>query len=786
MFIIRPLQWLIRKIGIPTVLSLLLIYVAQGVTLQGLNSVIRGLDVWWLGLMVAGGVLLGWGVGRTAWPGWLGGLSALLLGSTVTLIRLANLGGIILALSRSGIDVVTTLLTGRFDVAPLRPHLAQLGSDVGVLLTRLSRWLVDWVGGQPAYEPVATAFIWSLTIWGVAVWAAWWVRRRRQPLVALLPAGGLLTTVLAHSRESLMPLVIFLAVLLLLTGLLKQQENERRWQQRQIGFSTEIRTDLALAILPTALALIVIAAAVPTLPFRQITQFSRDLFREQIIAGNEVAARALGLNIEGNANAAPATALDEVRRGGLPRNHLLGAGPELAEQMVMVIQTNDPPPTTPEETPPRYYWRSHTYDRYNGRGWLATQTETTAYAAGESVTGPNDGPHQRILQQEVRLTPERGGLLYTAGALITADQPFEVAWRSHDDIFGTTTEALAYRAESRLPAATAAALRSSGSDYPDWIRRRYLHLPDSIPNRVLTLARDLTATEPTPYDRAKAIERYLRAFPYNLDLPGPPPDRDIADYFLFDLQQGYCDYYATSMVVLARAAGIPARLAVGYINGTYDRANHRYLVSEAEAHAWVEIYFPDTGWVTFEPTGGRPALERAESDLPPVPPELETPPEAFSTARGTPPNRLLWWWLALPGTLLLVVAVVTAGYTLDGWRLRRLAPVTTIALIQQRLHWHAHRLHTPTHEGDTPYELMAEMTERINDMATRKKWGGYLNRGVADLRSLTELYVRASYSPHRLDATDRARAVRLWQRLRWRLWLARLLELRIIGLHIWL
>jgi transglutaminase-like putative cysteine protease len=81
---------------------------------------------------------------------------------------------------------------------------------------------------------------------------------------------------------------------------------------------------------------------------------------------------------------------------------------------------------------------------------------------------------------------------------------------------------------------------------------------------VLALARDLTATEPTPFDRARAIEAYLRTYPYTLDLPSPKLDRDVVDYFLFDLRQGYCDYYATSMVVLARAAGLPARLAVGY------------------------------------------------------------------------------------------------------------------------------------------------------------------------------------------------------------------------------
>lgn len=131
-----------------------------------------------------------------------------------------------------------------------------------------------------------------------------------------------------------------------------------------------------------------------------------------------------------------------------------------------------------------------------------------------------------------------------------------------------------------------AQLRSSGDDYPTWILDRYLALPNDIPSRVLGLARDLTATQPTQYDRALAIETHLRSYAYTLDISTPPPGKDVVDYFLFDLKRGYCDYYATSMVVLARAAGIPARLVVGYATGSYDDQNHRYVVTAADAHSW--------------------------------------------------------------------------------------------------------------------------------------------------------------------------------------------------------
>ena len=76
----------------------------------------------------------------------------------------------------------------------------------------------------------------------------------------------------------------------------------------------------------------------------------------------------------------------------------------------------------------------------------------------------------------------------------------------------------------------------------------------------------------------------------------------MADYFLFDLKTGYCDYYATSMIVMARAVGLPARLVIGYANGDYDPVKAEYVIREADAHSWVEVYFAGAGWVEFEPT----------------------------------------------------------------------------------------------------------------------------------------------------------------------------------------
>ena len=143
------------------------------------------------------------------------------------------------------------------------------------------------------------------------------------------------------------------------------------------------------------------------------------------------------------------------------------------------------------------------------------------------------------------------------------------------------------------------------------VGREYLQLPSSLPERVKTLANSLTETKDNMYDKAKAIEDYLGSakFSYetqNVAVPGR--DEDYVDQFLFDTMIGYCDNFSTSMIVMLRSIGIPARWVKGYTSGqlyeTQMDGNNVYEVTNNNAHSWVEVYFPNRGWVTFEPTKG--------------------------------------------------------------------------------------------------------------------------------------------------------------------------------------
>ena len=215
------------------------------------------------------------------------------------------------------------------------------------------------------------------------------------------------------------------------------------------------------------------------------------------------------------------------------------------------------------------------------------------------------------------------------------DQDVLVSWRTAieedqngdqqnlllDDLFAAKIEHIVYQVRSQVSTASDEELRLADDEIPEWIITRYLTLPETVPDRVHLLAQEIIANQPTRYDQAKAIEAFLRSYPYTLELPAPPSDRDVADYFLFDLQTGYCDYYATSMVVLSRSVGLPARVVVGYVGGQYDEETDRFLVTEADAHTWVEIYLGEYGWIPFEPTAARALIDDDQLILP-LPPEL--------------------------------------------------------------------------------------------------------------------------------------------------------------------
>ena len=148
-------------------------------------------------------------------------------------------------------------------------------------------------------------------------------------------------------------------------------------------------------------------------------------------------------------------------------------------------------------------------------------------------------------------------------------------------------------------------LRQTGSVYAPEIRAQYLALPASVTERTQQLADEVSGDHDNVYDKAWAIQEYLKeTYPYDFFPPPQAPGTDAVDQFLFVDQTGYCEHYVSAMVVMLRTQGIPARLVSGFGSGVYNYATNLYEVRAMDAHAWVEVYFPTYGWVPFEPTPG--------------------------------------------------------------------------------------------------------------------------------------------------------------------------------------
>jgi transglutaminase-like putative cysteine protease len=423
------------------------------------------------------------------------------------------------------------------------------------------------------------------------------------------------------------------------------------------------------------------------------------------------------------------------------------------------------------EQPPHFYWRSAVYPLYNGRGWYAPPGPDSALVAGQPLATPvvdsPPGPFLAINQHVERQGFHEGALFFT-GELLSANPAYRAVWLPSGELFGAQVTSSFYSARSRLPDASADELRAAGTGYPEAIRRTYLQLPDSVPRRVRALALEITAAWPTPYDQATAIETYLREnYPYTLDVPAPPPGEDVADVFLFEWKKGFCDHYATAMAILARSAGIPARLVTGFSSGEYNPVEGRFVVRMVNAHAWVEIYFPGYGWVEFEPTGNMPPMERRGEDAGPAGEAAALAPGGqFAGQSG--PALDFQVLAALLGTLALVPLGALAAWflRLEQWRLLRLPAGQSVSLVYRRLYRAGRRWNLGTDPARTPGEFAEALCARLRPLADKQGMAAPLQVMVDRIRLLAGLYQRNLYAAQPVGETDRRRAVEMWVEVR--------------------
>ena len=258
-------------------------------------------------------------------------------------------------------------------------------------------------------------------------------------------------------------------------------------------------------------------------------------------------------------------------------------------------------------SPERSYWRVDSYNRYTGTGWVRSG-EQTSYDDARLSAPPGDSTR---VKQVFRIESATSVMPAAWRPIAVDGLSDQTAVTSEDGLSPTRTLESGDRYEvlSAVQTASARELARAPSDDPAPVEERYTQLPSSTPDRVSDRTDEIVGDSENRYAAARRIEQYLEGSKeYSLDVDRP--DGNVADSFLFEMDRGYCTYYATTMAVMLRTQGIPARVTVGYMPGQ-KVSDTEYVVRGYDSHAWVEVYFPGEGWVRFDPTPAGPR-ENAE------------------------------------------------------------------------------------------------------------------------------------------------------------------------------
>ncbi|MFC3039425.1 DUF3488 and DUF4129 domain-containing transglutaminase family protein [Virgibacillus xinjiangensis] len=271
------------------------------------------------------------------------------------------------------------------------------------------------------------------------------------------------------------------------------------------------------------------------------------------------------------------------------------------------------------------YWRIETKDVYTGKGWESSGERNYQLQANGDIS-------LDTFSKNVETEEATAVLVFQESADIDKlVYPYGIEQVDHPEaqfLLDDGTEAVQTKKEGEVvnldgytltyedPSFEINKLREAGTEDPEEIVERYTQLPKDMPERVRELAREVTKPFETRYDQAKAVENHFteaNGFTYQTsNVPVPGEEQDYVDQFLFDSKAGYCDNYSTSMVVLLRSLDIPARWVKGFTGGemlgsqnsSLSDEHQVYEVTNSNAHSWVEVYFPEVGWVPFEPTQG--------------------------------------------------------------------------------------------------------------------------------------------------------------------------------------
>ncbi len=613
---------------------------------------------------------------EAAWGPGLGMLPWLMLASVIMSLVLVRsvLEPWALHLASAALGIVLTLAaTARFVFAKM-----PLAEGMEMTLLRLGAWFEAARQGMPSLDPLPFSVVLALALWLGFHFSIWLIYREGKVWWAVVaPAVALMLTTYYAPSVGTGYVVIYAFCALLLIVRVSVQSLTDDWRRARLPHDRTVGDDFMIDAGYIVAAVLVVAWLLPPAaleqraanlwvrfeqPWRETQQRWNELFPTTGTAGRQSPHSAIFGDslVMGGAVQLGSDRLYEVT--GLPGARMQAA----------------------------------IYDLYDGRQWWAG-ISAIALLEPEDLDGKPVYQARTMVEQSVRV-------LYDTRTLVASTMPrsFDLPIKSEHvvvdspgavdqlDLYAATARIVlepgqSYRALSAVSAATEDELRNAGYYYPKWVSEAYLNVPESVPQRVQDLALEVTAAAVNPYDQATAIEAYLRTLQYNTDITAPPQGRDAIDFFLFESEEGYCNYFASAMAVMARSIGIPARIAAGYAPGTYDVERNAWVVTAAEAHSWPQLYFARYGWVDFEPTPAQPVVARPEPPKPDAEQAPVTPssspsgfddnlPEDIDMAGGggaldyaPPAQRSAWPFVAILGALVL------AGSAAGFWYLPRRA-----------------------------------------------------------------------------------------------------------------
>ncbi len=703
------------------------------------------------------------------WADWVPGLWVLQVISII-----AVLAGFLVSKSRfsTGTAVLLCLIYGLFTVGlfsglllepalPWHEKAIELVSRQVNWLAKAYRIIADSSATAISRDGLIFTMHTGLILWVLGFTAAWYTFRRLNAWRAILPTGVLL--LLTHTnyfgpQPMGVVLVGFLLVSILYIISTHYLVREENWQATRVVYNKETRLDFLQAGFLIALLALPLAWVVPnvsaggglqdlTQPLDTTWQRVQDgwtqLFASMKSYGGDYA------DPHGNSLA-------------------LGGPRQIQPTAVMDVQSNG-----------GSYWRGRVYDTFTGAGWVSTAETKLVVMPDEPLELPGYPMRQPITATITSFLPSTGLLYFPHQPAGTDRQTrytiFDVRDESADIVDSISRyviyEGKTYKTWGTISTAPAVALRRAGTNYPNWVRDRYLQLPDDISPRVLELAAAITAPFENPFDKAEALTNWLRAnLTYNEAIEAPPEGVDPLEYLLFDLKEGYCNYYATALAVMLRSQGIPARMAAGYTRGAWLEELGVYRVYSDNSHTWVEVFFPGYGWLEFEPTAAQPAIVRipaepgsagqtneTDDNLPEEGPDLAAEEEQIRDLLGE--DEQAGSLGADQGSRLgviigaVVVTLVAVGIALLVLADRgALSGVSAVALAYDRMNRFAEWLGVQLRPSQTPYERAAVLIGAAPDAA-------------APIDVVTDLYVEERFGRVEEGLFDE-QAMRAWRELR--------------------